>query len=47
VIIEAANGPLSFEAEKVLNERGITIFPDVLINSGFLAVAYYEYIKNL
>lgn len=38
---------MSYEAEKVLDKRGITVFPDVLINSGFLAVAYYEYVKNL
>lgn len=47
VMVEAANGPVSFEAEQVLLERGITIFPDVLVNSGSLVVNYYEYLKNL
>lgn len=46
-MVEAANGPVSFEAEQVLLERGITIFPDVLVNSGSLVVNYYEYLKNL
>lgn len=38
---------MSFEAEQILLERGITIFPDVLVNSGSLVVNYYEYLKNL
>lgn len=47
IIVEAANGPTSFNAEEILLDRKMTIFPDVLINSGSLIVNYYEYIRSL
>jgi hypothetical protein len=46
VIAEGANGPTMPEGEKVLQERGITVIPDVLANSGGVTVSYYEWVQN-
>lgn len=45
-VVEAANGPVSAEAERVLEERGVEVIPDVLANSGGVVVSYYEWIQN-
>lgn len=45
-IVEAANGPVSPEAEIICKEKGITIVPDILTNSGWLIVSYYEWLEN-
>ncbi len=47
VVCEAANGPTTFDADKVLGERGITIVPDVLANAGGVTVSYFEWVQDI
>lgn len=46
VIIEAANGPIHPQADTELNERGVTILPDILANAGGVTVSYFEWVQN-
>jgi glutamate dehydrogenase/leucine dehydrogenase len=46
LVAEGANGPCTPDGEKVLQERGIDILPDVLANSGGVTVSYYEWVQN-
>lgn len=46
VIIEAANGPVTSSADKILQDRRITVVPDILANSGGVTVSYYEWVQN-
>lgn len=45
-IIETANGPVTPEADKVLEERGIFSVPDVLASAGGVTVSYFEWVQN-
>lgn len=46
VILELANGPVSPEADDVLNKKGVAILPDILANAGGVGVSYLEQVQN-
>jgi glutamate dehydrogenase (NAD(P)+) len=47
IVVEAANGPTTPEADAILEERGIPVLPDVLANGGGVTVSYYEWVQDV
>lgn len=47
MIVEGANGPLTNEADKILNDNNIFIIPDILANAGGVVVSYFEWVQAL
>ena len=47
LVVEAANHPLTPEADDILAERGIRVMPDILVNAGGVIVSYFEWTQNL
>lgn len=46
LIIEGANGPTTAGADKILNDKGIVVVPDILANGGGVTVSYFEWVQN-
>jgi glutamate dehydrogenase (NADP+) len=46
VLLELANGPVTPDADKVLEEKGIVVLPDILANAGGVTVSYFEWVQN-
>ncbi|MGE7944981.1 Glu/Leu/Phe/Val family dehydrogenase [Lysinibacillus xylanilyticus] len=46
IVVEAANGPTTAEATRILTERGILLVPDVLASAGGVTVSYFEWVQN-
>ncbi len=47
IVLELANGPTTFEADKILNEKNIIVIPDILANAGGVTVSYFEWVQSL
>lgn len=46
IIVEGANAPVDFDAEPILEKRGVTVVPDILANAGGVIVSYFEWVQN-
>ncbi|MBD8064815.1 Glu/Leu/Phe/Val dehydrogenase [Devosia sp. PTR5] len=46
VVLELANGPITPDADKILNDAGVIVLPDILANAGGVTVSYFEWVQN-
>ena len=46
LVVEGANNPTTPSADRILQERGIYVLPDILVNAGGVTVSYYEWVQN-
>ncbi len=46
-VVEAANGPVTPEADEILRDNGVTVIPDILANAGGVTVSYFEWVQGL
>lgn len=47
LIVEAANGPINYKGNQILNRKKVFVIPDILANAGGVAVSYFEWVKNI
>jgi glutamate dehydrogenase (NAD(P)+) len=47
MVVEAANGPTTPQADEILHKRGVTIVPDILANAGGVVVSYFEWVQDM
>ncbi len=47
MIIEAANGPTTPDSDRIFDDRGITVVPDILANAGGVTLSYFEWVQDL
>ncbi|MBN1250206.1 MAG: Glu/Leu/Phe/Val dehydrogenase [Anaerolineae bacterium] len=46
LVVEGANGPTDIEGDRILQEKGVLVLPDVLANAGGVVVSYFEWLQN-
>jgi glutamate dehydrogenase (NAD(P)+) len=47
LVVEGANGPTTHPADRILEERGVPVIPDILANAGGVTVSYYEWLQDI
>ena len=47
LVVEAANGPTTPEADRILRDKGVEVVPDILANAGGVTVSYFEWVQNI